>query len=195
MAIIDLPDGLEFDRLDWRPVPTVQVNKSQWNNSRRVLDLDNGYMAATVAIEVATENEARALRSFHARLRGGANSFRLPATECAQVSGGTVTLAAGASAGATSISTAGWGTASALLKDGQYITIADQLLMLTADVPSSGTNRTLTFDPPLRAAASSAAAVEIANPTGLVYIPGGERPETVNGITSWSFEAEEAIGA
>lgn len=192
MAIITLPAGLEYDRLDWRPVPTVQVNKSQWNNSRRVLDLDNGYMVASVVIEVATEAEARALRSFHAKLRGPANTFRLPATECTQATG-TITLASSASAGASTVSAAGWGGASALLVAGQYITIADQLLILTADVPASGTNRTLTFDPPLRAAASGGAAVTIGTPTGLVYIPGGEAPETVNGVTTWAFEAEEAF--
>lgn len=193
MAIITLPSGLEYDRLDWRPVASAQVNRSQWNNARRAMDLDNGYMAASVEIEVPTENEARALKAFHAKLRGGLNTFRLPATQCAQVTSGTITLAAGASAGAVSISTAGWGGASALLKAGQYITIADQLLMLTADVPASGTNRTLAIDPPLRAAASSGAAVEIANPTGLVWIPGGEAPQTRDGITSWVFEAEEAF--
>lgn len=192
MAIITLPSGLEYDRLDWHPVASAQVNR-MWGNARRVLDLDNGYMAVTVVIEVATETEARALRSLHAKLRGQANTFRLPATECAQVTAGTITLASDAAAGAVSISTTGWASASNLLVEGQWIMIADQLLLLTAGVPSTGTNRTLTFDPPLRAAAVTGAAVEIANPTGLVFIPGGEAPETVNGITTWAFEAEEAF--
>jgi hypothetical protein len=192
VAIIPLPSGAEFDRLDWRPVASVQVNKGQWNASRRVLDLDNGYMAASVAIEVATEAEARAWRGFHARLRGALNTFRLPASECVQATG-SINLAAGAAAGANSVSTAGWAGASALLAEGQYITINDQLLVLTADVPASGTNRTLSFEPPLRAAAGNGVPVEIANPTGLVFIPGGEAPQTVNGVTTWSFEAEEAF--
>lgn len=84
MAIIDLPDGAEFDRIDWRPIVNVQVNRSQWGNRRSMLDFDNGYMAASVEVEVSTENEDRAWRAFWAKLRGPANTFRLPASECPQ---------------------------------------------------------------------------------------------------------------
>ena len=192
MAIITLPAGYEFDRLDWRPDPSAQVNRSQWNRSRRVLDLDNGCMVASVAIEVSTEDEARLWRSFHSKLRGAANTFRLPATMCPQETG-SITMAATAAAGSTLISTTGWGGASAPLKEGQYITVNDQLLVLTADVPASGSSRTLSIDPPLRAQATAGTPVEITNPTGLVFIPGGEAPQTINGVTTWVFEAEEAF--
>lgn len=197
MAIIALPANAEFDRLDWQLRATVQVNRSAWNQRRRVLDLDNGWFGCSVEIEVSNENEDRAWRVFHALLRGPANTFRLPATQCQQtvITGTAIQAAAGATAGAVTTSTKNWVNASVLLKAGQYVTVNDQLLMLTADVPASGTNRTISFDPPLRAAVTTNTTVEAANPTGLVYIPGGEQPQTRDGVMTWAFEAEEAIDA
>lgn len=195
MAIIALPAGATFDRIDWVPSQAVQVNRSAYNKGRRVLDLDDGSMAASVLISVSTANEDRAWRSFHAKLRGSANTFRLPASECQQtvITGTQVQIASDAAAGASSISTKNWANASSLLKEGQFITINDQLVMLTADVPGSGTNRTLTFEPPLRAAAATNTTVYTENPTGLVFIPGGEDPQTADGVMVWAFEAEEAF--
>lgn len=196
MAIIPLPAGAEFDRIDWRPLEAVQVNRSQWNHRRRVLDLDNGYLAASVEIEVTTENEDRAWRAFHALLRGPANTFRLPATPCQQtvITGTAIQAAAAATAGATSLSTKNWANASVLLKAGQYVTVNDQLLLLTADVPASGTNRTITFEPPLRADVALDTTILTEHPTGLVALPpDAPPPRTVNGVMNWAFDVEEAF--
>lgn len=195
MAIIDLPAIADFDNLDWRPVENVQLNRSQWSRGRSVMDLDNGYFTVSVEIEVATELEDRAWRTFYNKLRGPANSFRLPATLCPQtvITGTGIQAAASDAAGATSLSTKNWANASVLLKDGQYLQIGDQLVMLTADVPTSGTNRTVTFSPPLRAAVATNDAVEAANPKGLVFIPATDGPKTSNGVMTWSFDADEAF--
>lgn len=195
MATIDLPAGAEFDRIDWRPVTNVQVNESGWNNSVRTLDLDNGYMAASVEIQVQTEAEDRAWRVFWAKLRGASNNFRLPATQCRQtvITGTGIQVAAAADAGGTSLSTKNWANASTLLKAGQWIEINDQLVMLTADVPTTGASRTITFDPPLRAAASVNDSIEVERPAGLVFIPQSDGPQTRDGVMTWAFEAREAF--
>lgn len=195
MAIISLPAGYQFDRVDWHPVPTVQVNRAAYSKGRRTFDLDNGYFVAAVEIQVATENEDRGWRVFNSLLRGPANTFRLPATDCQQtvITGTAIQVAADAAAGAVSMSTKNWANASVLLKAGQYITVNDQLLMLTADVPGSGTNRTIAFDPPLRAAAATNTTVTADYPTALVFIPGGEVPKTADGVMTWAFQAEEAF--
>lgn len=197
MAIIDLPSGAQFDRIDWRLVTNVQANESQWNNSIRTLDLDNGYFAASVEIQVETENEDRAWRVFWAKLRGAANTFRLPvsADGCVQtvITGTGIQVAADAEAGVTALSTKNWANASVLLTAGQYLTVNDQLLFLTEDVPSTGTNRTIHFEPPLRAAAATNTAVEAASPTGLVMIPQSDGPQTKDGIMVWAFDCREAF--
>jgi hypothetical protein len=195
VAIIDLPSGAQFDRIDWRPVTNVQANESQWNNSIRTLDLDNGYFAASVEIQVQTENEDRAWRVFWAKLRGAANNFRLPATQCQQttITGTGIQVASGAAAGVTSLSTKNWANASTLLKAGQWIELNGQLLMLTADVPGTGTNRTIHFDPPTRVSATTGDAIEVENPCGTVFIPQSDGPQTRDGVMTWAFEAREAF--
>ena len=191
MANITLPSGLTFDRVDFRPRPTVQVNRSQWNNARRVLDFDNGYFAAAVEIFANTENQIRLLRSFHAKLRGPANTFHLPVSECDQHSGGNPTVSSGGGAGATTVTLSG----SPGLTEGQYATIpltggGAQLVLLTANISGS----TLAFDPPLRAAAAAGGTVETVNPYGVMALPqGAPEPEDVNGVMTWAFEAEEAF--
>lgn len=191
MALIALPTGAEFERLDWRPNPTVQVNRSPWNNRRRVLDLDNGYFSATVEIFANTETMVRLWRSFYAKLRGPANTFPLPVGDCDQHSGAVPNVSSGGAAGAASVVL----SAAPALVEGHYATIpltggSKQIVLLTADISTN----TITFDPPLRLAAASGAAVETKRPYGIVALsPDTPPPQDADGIWTWAFQVDEAF--
>jgi hypothetical protein len=200
MAIITLPAGIDWDRFpDFTPVENVQRNRSQWNNSTRVLDLDNGYFAASAAAHANTENGVRALRSFHAALRGPANQFRLPASRCQQVAS-NITSAGGAAWGANSASVAG--ANNLVLPNGIFATVVyssgvEQLILLTAQTTLSGAGAgTIQFQPALRRALDNGATINVMNPWGLVaLVPGAPKPQDVDGAMTWVIEAEEAFDA
>jgi hypothetical protein len=58
-----------------------------------------------------------------------------------------------------------------MLSAGDYVTIGDQLLQLTADVVSNASGiATLTFEPPIRRVPADNATVEYKNPYALMYL-------------------------
>lgn len=189
MALITAPTfrlaGIAWD-LD-RP---AQIN-SDLSGKRTVDEPLYGKWFASVALEPETGETAFApIRSFLMRCMGCVNSFHLPAVIVAQNANSGVTLGANALAGATTVTLSG---ATTSLTDGQMVTIADQLLQLTAD--QSGSD--ITFEPPLRRAATSGDAVETSIPYALVRLADPNVMWTVDAPNrfSASFDVEEVVSA
>jgi hypothetical protein len=179
MAVIPLPTASRFAKhIEWTLDRPAQVNRSAWTGHVQVLATPwQGRWSAKVdLVPIIGEANVRLWRSFLARLKGQVNTFRLPATEGLQSAIAHATVAATAAAGATSLALANAdaaGVAIALL-DGHMVTVNDQLLQLVGDgVFNGGTGQTtITFEPPLRAAATAATAVETRAPTCLVALTG-----------------------
>lgn len=79
---------------------------------------------------------------------------------------------------------------------GNMVTIAGQLLSITAVGSLSGSAQSITFEPALRAAAASGASIETAKPYALVALTTSSFSWD---IAQWrqyglSFEVDEAIG-
>jgi hypothetical protein len=189
MAIITAP-ALRIASIAWRFDRPAQVNRSAYTGRRKVM-ANPWHARWSAELELAPivgEANILAFRAFLAQLKGQVNSFRLKATEGAQLTGaGGVGATTGAAVGATSLAVAGFPTGKNLLA-GQMMTVNDQLLLLTQDGTVTGTNdRTFTFESPLRAAVAGSALVEVMNPTALVCL--------TSSVSGWDVSAGTVYGA
>lgn len=186
MAFIPAPD-FRINGIEWGLLQPSQINVSI--AGKRLVSSEPLYgkwMAhVSLAPRVGAES-VRLLRSFFIRC-GPVNTFNLSATDGpAQNANSGVTVSATAAAGAQSFSISGAATAMIV---GQYVTVNNQLLLLTAVSGNS-----LTFVPALRAQAVMGTAVETAEPFALVRLASEPRWGIEPGpIYSISFDAEEAI--
>ena len=190
MALISLPVTAEFARIVWHPLRHIQVNKSAYNNSRKVMDLGGEGWRVSAAIEPAeTEAKVRLWRAFIALLRNEKHTFQMPATIGSQHNGADPTVASGGAAAAQSVVV----SSVTALTPGMYATIpltggGKQLVLITSIAGS-----TVHFDRELRAAAVIGAAVATKDPYGIVALSSAPEPDDVDGVFTWAFSAEEAF--
>jgi hypothetical protein len=183
MAVIAIPSALKIRSVSWTFDRPAQVNRSQWTGRDQVIANPwFGRWAAETEIAPVQDADAAALRAFLAQMEGRINTCRLPAVVTEQFGAGfTVTVTgAGAAAGATSVPLTGLPPSTTILA-GRMLTINDQLLITTAAMATNGSGAaTATVEPPLRAAAPAATAVEARNPTALVAL--------AESSVSWSMD-------
>lgn len=177
MAILDWPDGLNIRAYDWTLDRPAQVNRSDYTGARRVAANPwHGRWMSKLELAPIVGN-GRALRAFIGSLKGQVNSVRVPATEGDQEKLPVTTVSVTAAMGATTMTVAG-----ALLEPGHLATVNDQLILITAAV-----DYLITFEPPLRAAATAATVIEVGNPTCLMAL--------ADSMTGWSAEPGVVYGS
>lgn len=202
MSVISLPTCPPIIGRNLRANRPAQVNRSEWTNRRKVAVVAAATMwtAEVGPIEVHTDEHFWTWSAFFAKLAGKANTFRLPVLAKAQLTGVTVRVNGGGQTGASLI-TDGWGSTG--LKAGQFVTVADQLFVLTADATPSAGAVTLSLDRPLWAAPADNAVVTVDFPTALMFMSddsSGWQDSTApwdasgEGRRIISFVCEEAVG-
>ena len=171
MATIAFPSSPKPASMMWRLVQPAQQNISQWTGKRQVLPSSRGWWECAITLPpIVGETDANSWRSFFAKARGAANDFQVPANEIAQSSATATPLVNGAGQTGRTLATDGWPLSSTVLKAGQYVTIGNQMLQLTADVVSNGTGQaTISFEPAIRVSPADNAAIEFKNPYALMY--------------------------
>lgn len=171
MATITFPSDPKPAGMQWKLVMPSQNNVSGWTGQRQVLASNRGWWECSVAMPpIVGRAAAKPWKSFVAQARGMANDFRVPVDPTPQSALASTVLVRGAGQGGRSIVTDGWPVSATLLSAGDYVTIGDQLLQLTANVTSDGSGiATLTFEPPIRRVPADNAVVEYKNPYALMY--------------------------
>lgn len=197
MATITFPATPKPQSVQWRLEQPTQINVSQWTGRRQALSSGRGWWECVYEMPpiVGTAN-FNPWRSFTALARGGANEFRVPIDPTAQEpdtdapagvslsldfiereywsEGGTTILDAyvkGAGQTGRSLTTGGWPQNDTVLSAGEFVTISDQLLQLTADVITDANgDATITFEPPIRTSPANIASIEYRNPYALMYL-------------------------
>lgn len=203
MAIISLPD-IAFRSVRYRLQAPAQINRSVWTGARQVMGLPGPTRLSLSAEHVPIRGEERMLawRAFFARLSGPVNTFRMPVTERPQVDAEiTAVVAAVPSASSITITVgpADFRTTNRrLLKAGQIITVADQPLILAADLMTGGAGgvtATADFRPLLRRSPAIGAPVVLDRPTALVALDTDVSEWGVDPgqLYSFSIEASEAF--
>ena len=172
MTTISLPLTSRFQSMNWRLVQPAQNNISGWTGARQVLASGRGWWEceATLPPIVGTAN-FNPWRSFVALMRGAANDSQIPVDPIAQSSLSNIMSVNGAGQTGRNLNVDGLPNSAVVLKAGQFVTVNNQLLQLTADVSTNGTGQaTLSFEPALRFAPSDNAVVEYKNPYCLMYL-------------------------
>lgn len=171
MATITFPVSANIAEMQWRLVMPAQTNISGWTGQRQTLASNRGWWECQLALApIVGQVAARPFRSFIAQARGSVNDFRIPAFPRDQTSLTNTVTVQGANQTGRSIITTGWPNSTTVLLAGDYITINDQLLQLTANVVSNASGvATVSFDPPIRAAPTNGSSVVYKRPTALMY--------------------------
>ena len=172
MATITFPSEPAAQAVSWTLVQPAQTNVSEWTGQRQTIASNRGWWECEYTLPpiVGTTN-ANPWRAFLAKTQGQANDFQVPVDPVAQSSASATPLVNGASQTGRSLITDGWPVSTTVLYAGQYVTIGNQLLQLTADVVSDGSGAaTISFEPPIRTSPADNAAIEFKNPYCLMYL-------------------------
>jgi hypothetical protein len=156
----------------WKLVMPAQNNISQWTGARQVMTSDRGWWECQITYPpiVGTSN-FNAWRAFIAKMRGPTNDVQIATDPTAQSSLSNTMLSNGVNQTGRSIAVDGLPNSTTVLVAGQFVTIQDQLLQLTANVTSNGSGQaTLSVEPPVRVAVPDNTAIEYKNPYCLMYI-------------------------
>jgi hypothetical protein len=197
MSIIAMPASPVPAEVAWNLNQPTQVNRSIVTGKRRVAILAAAprWSADVRFPPMLGEPAVWALRAFLAACQGRANSFRLVAVERTQITGLTVRVN-GANQYGTSLVTNGWGVAGTKLKAGQFVTLNDQLLQLTADVVvGGGGTATLQFEPWLRGVPADNQLLEVSRPFAMMSLAEDDAGWTVSPGQRYSiaFKCEESF--
>ena len=203
MAVITLPSAFKIREIEWDLSQPSQVNRSQWSGADQVEE-ETWHSRWRAAVTFAPlGSDARLLRSLIAKLKGRVNTIRLPVTSEDQHSIVTPQRVYGAhAAGATTLYTYGWHAVLPSLLDGHFLTINDQMAMVTEDAAPPGVGeigtgepgaRKFTLHAPLRAAATHSTQITTLRPTCLMALAedvAGWKTD-VGKISSFSLAFEE----
>jgi hypothetical protein len=196
MATITFPSSPKPSGMQWRLVMPSQNNVSGWTGQRQVIASNRGWWECIFTLPPVVGRAAiNPWRSFIAQARGMANDFRVPVHPNPQSTLSNTVLVQGGGQTGRSIVTDGWPNSTTVLFAGDYVTIGDQLLQLTANVTSNGSGvATLAFEPPIRKAPADNAPVEYKNPYALMYFT--EEPTLsaeIGDVYTLSFQFRESF--
>jgi hypothetical protein len=166
MSTITLPSTPKPQSLTWRLIQPAQVNVSSWTGGRQVLPSNRGWWECQLTLPpIVTTALVNPWRSFIAQMRGTVNDTQIPVDATAQSAIANTMLVNGANQTGRSINVDGLPNSTTVLTAGQFVTIGNQLLQLTANVTTNASGQaTLSFEPAIRNAPADNAVVEFKNP-------------------------------
>lgn len=196
MATITFPTNAIIAGLQWKLVMPSQTNISGWTGQRQVLASNRGWWECVLTpAPIVGDVEVKPWRALLAQARGMVNDFQVKVHPRPQSALSNTVLVQGAGQTGRSIVTDGWPASTTALSAGDYVTINNQLLQLTANVTSNASGvATLTFEPPIRTAPADNAPVEYMNPYALMYLT--EEPAlsvTVGDVYTLTLNLREAF--
>jgi hypothetical protein len=165
--LIAMPAAPIAANIEWTIDQPGQANRGEWTGKRRVTLLSAAprWFAKVTLPPIIGEAQVLDWRAFVVDCDGIANSFRVIACERDQIGYEIEVRVLGAGQGGHTLRTSGWGPAGAKLKRGQFVTLGDQLLMLTAPVVAeAGGQATLSVKPYIRVIPADNAPVKVRRP-------------------------------
>lgn len=172
MATITFPSTPKPQSMAWRLVMPSQTNISEWTGRRQTVASNRGWWECQFTLPpLVGVTRVNPWRSFVVQARGQVNDFQVPVDPTAQSAVVATPLINGAGQTGRSLASDGWPVSSTVLQAGQFLTINNQLLQLTANVVSNASGQaTLNFEPPIRVSPADNAAIEFKNPYCLMYM-------------------------
>ncbi len=188
MAIITLPTKFAFTSVEsFRLQRSSNTLRSRYTGQRQTILFPFAVWFFEGTLVEYDGVDAAKIRSFLTQLEGQKNSFRLPVPGYSGPSTGyaantTLTLG-GVAARALSFNTYGNTNNAAVLNEGDFFTINDELKVATAAIAANGAGQaTYSFQPPMRKAVGGDTQVKLQNPTCLMNA-------LEDDVAGWSLKA------
>lgn len=195
---IEMPRSPVAAEIEWTLDQPSQTNRAEFNgrgHGRATVLAGGARWSAKIKLPtVLSERQFRPWRSFLARVRGQANTFRVVAVEGPQLRLFCTVVVDGAGQKGYQLKTRGWLPGLRLL-DGMFLTVGDRLLVVAGNTAIAGSDGrlTITLDPLIPAGLVDGAPVEVHRPYAVLQLSSSKAAYTVGrGQTySVSFDAEE----
>ncbi|MDQ2324992.1 hypothetical protein RBI98_09365 [Citrobacter koseri] len=197
MAALEWPEDVCPASLTWRSESNTKTFRSPFNGASQTVRFPGTRWMCSLTFNNLSDEKSRRIDSLVAELDG--EYGRVKIRDWGR-SGRTPTgspLVDGANQTGTELHSKGWTAGMVVLRQGDYITVNNELKIVTADVSSASNGTALIpFAPMLRSSPPANAVIEVANPYGIFKLKDNQQGagNRVPGVfTSYTLEFEEAF--
>jgi len=197
MVSLEWPADVEPSSLTWRPESNTKTFRSPFNGASQTVRFPGTRWVCSLTFNNLTDDKSRRIDALVASLDGeygrvkirdwgrdGRTPFGNPVVSDANQTG-------------TQLYSKGWTAGKVILREGDYLTVNDELKMVTADVTSTSTGTAIIpIAPMLRTSPPVNGKIELANPYGIFKLKDNQQGagNRVPGVfTSYTLEFEEAF--
>lgn len=197
MAALEWPDDVCPASLTWRPESNTKTFRSPFNGASQTVRFPGTRWICSLTFNNLTDDKSRRIDALVAELDGeyGRVKIRDWGRNGRAPAGSPVVSDADQTG--MELNTKGWLPEKTVLMTGDYITVNDELKIVTADVTSSASgSAVISFAPMLRSSPAANAPIEVANPFGIFKLKDNQQGtgNRIPGVfTSYTLEFEEAF--
>lgn len=197
MAALEWPEDVCPAALTWRPESNTKTFRSPFNGASQTVRFPGTRWVCSLTFNNLSDEKARRIDSLVAELDGEYGRVKIRDWGRSGRTPAGSPLVDGANQTGTELHSKGWTAGMVVLRQGDYITVNDELKMVTADVSSASNGTALIpFAPMLRSSPPANAVIEVANPYGIFKLKDNQQGagNRVPGVfTSYTLEFEEAF--
>lgn len=197
MAALEWPDDVCPASLTWRPESNTKTFRSPFNGASQTVRFPGTRWICSLTFNNLTDDKSRRIDALVAELDGeyGRVKIRDWGRNGRAPAGSPVVSDADQTG--MELNTKGWLPGKTVLMTGDYITVNDELKIVTADVTSSASGcAVISFAPMLRSSPAANAPIEVENPFGIFKLKDNQQGTStrIPGVfTSYTLEFEEAF--
>ncbi|WOJ03463.1 hypothetical protein [Citrobacter koseri] len=197
MAALEWPEDVCPASLTWRPESNTKTFRSPFNGASQTVRFPGTRWVCSLTFNNLSDEKARRIDSLVAELDGEYGRVKIRDWGRSGRTPAGSPLVDGANQTGTELHSKGWNAGTVVLRQGDYITVNDELKIVTADVSSASNGTALIpFAPMLRSSPPANAVIEVANPYGIFKLKDNQQGagNRVPGVfTSYTLEFEEAF--
>ena len=197
MAALEWPEDVCPASLTWRPESNTKTFRSPFNGASQTVRFPGTRWMCSLTFNNLSDEKSRRIDSLVAELDGEYGRVKIRDWGRSGRTPAGSPLVDGANQTGTELHSKGWTAGMVVLRQGDYITVNDELKMVTADVSSASNGTALIpFAPMLRSSPPANAVIEVANPYGIFKLKDNQQGagNRVPGVfTSYTLEFEEAF--
>lgn len=197
MAALEWPADVCPSALTWRPESNSKTFRSPFNGASQTVRFPGTRWVCSLTFNNLTDEKSRRIDAIVAALDGEYGRVKIRDWgRTGRPPAGTPVVSDANQTG-TELHSKGWTPSVEVLRIGDYITVNDELKMVTADVTSTANGTAIIpIAPMLRSSPNAKAAIEVARPFGIFKLKDnqqgtGNREPGV--FTSYTLEFEEAF--
>lgn len=197
MAALEWPADVCPSALTWRPESNSKTFRSPFNGASQTVRFPGTRWVCSLTFNNLTDEKSRRIDAIVAALDGEYGRVKIRDWGRAGRPPAGTPVVSDANQTGTELHSKGWTPSVEVLRIGDYITVNDELKMVTADVTSTANGTAIIpIAPMLRSSPNAEAAIEVARPFGIFKLKDnqqgtGNREPGV--FTSYTLEFEEAF--